>query len=358
MDDEFDYSNYDTAEDWASSWGGLQDDGSINWSLFAATDPYGLDWASYFSPEQEWAAQYGVLDEDGNIDWGKVETTFGISADDINTPEEVKQQLGESLYNLAYNYGGDTSIVSNLFNKVKGLFTDKNGNVNWGSVAGAVGGIAGLAKTMGSSGASNQRVTGYRGGIPSYTAVRERVADTYDPTRRPGSGGQRYFSDVTYATPANVEAARTSAQEQATGLAALNKANIARQERPKALKFYEASEATPVDTTPASEVIKTLPVAEQKLAVGGIAELRKGRYLRGDSDGMADKVVSNIDGKQPARLSHGEFVVPADVVSHIGNGNSDAGAKRLYTMMDRIRQARTGTKKQGKQINPNKYMPA
>ena len=81
------------------------------------------------------------------------------------------------------------------------------------------------------------------------------------------------------------------------------------------------------------------------------------RYLDGHSDGMADKVPANIDGKRPAALSDGEFVIPADVVSHIGNGNSNAGAKRLYKMMDDIRAARTGNPKQGKQINPDKFMP-
>ena len=81
------------------------------------------------------------------------------------------------------------------------------------------------------------------------------------------------------------------------------------------------------------------------------------RYLDGHSDGMADKVPANIDGKRPAALSDGEFVIPADVVSHLGNGNSNAGAKRLYEMMDRIRHARTGNSKQGKQINPDKFLP-
>lgn len=83
----------------------------------------------------------------------------------------------------------------------------------------------------------------------------------------------------------------------------------------------------------------------------------KGKYLRGSTDGMADELRTSIEGKQPAALSHGEFVVPADVVSHLGNGNSDAGAKKLYQMMDRIRVARTGTKQQGKEINPDKFMP-
>jgi len=95
-------------------------------------------------------------------------------------------------------------------------------------------------------------------------------------------------------------------------------------------------------------------------AQGGLMGLARGgvpRYLRGQTDGMADKIPSNIDGVQPAKLSHGEFVIPADVVSHLGNGNSDAGAKVLYKMMDRVRQARTGTKKQGRQINPERFTP-
>jgi len=97
----------------------------------------------------------------------------------------------------------------------------------------------------------------------------------------------------------------------------------------------------------------------KKAAEGGIMSLgmAQGRYLGGHSDGMADKVPANIDGRRPAALSDGEFVIPADVVSHLGNGNSNAGAKRLYEMMDRIRGARTGNTKQGKQINPNKFLP-
>ena len=89
-------------------------------------------------------------------------------------------------------------------------------------------------------------------------------------------------------------------------------------------------------------------------AEGGMA---KGRYLQGQTDGMADELPAKIGQDQPAALSHGEFVIPADVVSHMGNGNSDAGAKKLYQMMDKIRMARTGNKKQGKRINPDKFMP-
>ena len=93
-------------------------------------------------------------------------------------------------------------------------------------------------------------------------------------------------------------------------------------------------------------------------AMGGVAGLAHGgRYLHGKTDGMADKLDTTIDGTQAAKLSHGEFVIPADVVSHLGNGNSTAGADVLYRMMDRVRKARTGNPKQGKQINPEKFMP-
>ena len=98
------------------------------------------------------------------------------------------------------------------------------------------------------------------------------------------------------------------------------------------------------------------------MASGGISNLGSysdgGRMLKGPGDGMSDDIPAKIGGKQEARLADGEFVVPADVVSHLGNGSTDAGAKQLYSMMDKVRTARTGRKAQGRQIKPNKYMPA
>lgn len=92
------------------------------------------------------------------------------------------------------------------------------------------------------------------------------------------------------------------------------------------------------------------------LAKGGIAALQP-RMINGPGDGMSDSVAAHIDGKQKAALADGEFVVPADVVSHLGNGSTGAGAKRLYAMMDRIRQARTGSDKQAPAVNTRKYLP-
>jgi len=109
----------------------------------------------------------------------------------------------------------------------------------------------------------------------------------------------------------------------------------------------------------------TKMVARPGMAGGGLADLggyadyaRGGRMLKGPGDGMSDSIPATIAGKQPARLANDEFVVSADVVSGLGNGSSDAGAKQLYKMMDRVRAARTGKKAQAKQINPTKYMPA
>ena len=104
--------------------------------------------------------------------------------------------------------------------------------------------------------------------------------------------------------------------------------------------------------------------AIHRMAHGGIADLMPtyaagGKLLKGDGDGMSDSIPAVIGGQKPQRaaLADGEFVVPADVVSHLGNGSTSAGAKKLYAMMHKIRLARTGNPKQGKQINPDKFLP-
>jgi hypothetical protein len=98
-------------------------------------------------------------------------------------------------------------------------------------------------------------------------------------------------------------------------------------------------------------------------AEGGMAAMPEyqagGKLLRGPGDGMSDDIPAVIRGKgvQRAALADGEFVIPADVVSHLGNGSTEAGAKKLYKMMEQIRRARTGTGKQAPQVNPDKFLP-
>jgi hypothetical protein len=92
-------------------------------------------------------------------------------------------------------------------------------------------------------------------------------------------------------------------------------------------------------------------------SLGGYAAGGNPRLLKGPGDGMSDNIPATINRRQPARLADGEFVIPADVVSHLGNGSTEAGAKQLHAMMDKVRKARTGNPKQGKQINARKYLP-
>jgi hypothetical protein len=90
----------------------------------------------------------------------------------------------------------------------------------------------------------------------------------------------------------------------------------------------------------------------QLMAHGGISDLGGysdgGRLLKGPGDGVSDDIPASIGGKQPARLAEGEFVIPARIVSELGNGSTDAGAKRLYQMMDRIQSDRRKTTGKGK----------
>jgi hypothetical protein len=105
------------------------------------------------------------------------------------------------------------------------------------------------------------------------------------------------------------------------------------------------------------------------MAMGGISDAHYnlggysdgGRLLRGPGDGVSDSIPAMIGKKQPARLADGEFVVPARIVSELGNGSTEAGARRLYAMMDRIQAARgktVGKGKVAKNSRSEKYLPA
>jgi hypothetical protein len=86
-----------------------------------------------------------------------------------------------------------------------------------------------------------------------------------------------------------------------------------------------------------------------------------GRLLRGPGDGVSDSIPAMIGNKRPARLADGEFVVPARIVSELGNGSTEAGARKLYAMMDRVQSARRGTVGKGrvaKNSRSDKYLPA
>lgn len=302
-----------------------------------------------------------------------------------DAPPETLAKINSIIAGDAYKSSPD------LIKTLMGAFSKTVGGkqvTDWDKV-GLVGGL--LAKA---TGLTKPETPGYKGKVKEYTAVNAPIK--YDDTnRRPGSGGRQYFTPTTY-VPAggDVAAAQTAANQQAQGI--LSAYTPAAAPTPKwnatnavampwAKKDAAASTgiaaAAPTFETPeqrakafgsmvpqaidfnaemaklAPQSANTVNTAPVKAAQGGIMEAAKGRYLRGETDGMADKINTSIDGRQPAKLSHGEFVVPADVVSHLGNGNSDAGAKKLYQMMDKIRIARTGTKKQGREIDADRFLP-
>ena len=246
-----------------------------------------------------------------------------------------------------------------------------------------LGGLSGLSKSdlgpllvaygLEKSGIGQPNIpkTGYQGKIPKYEAVRRQTQPMNTPIpggedRRPGQGGQRYFTDTIYAQKPEDQKVPTLEEAQAIVNEQVGELRYDNQQ-------IQQNTAPPVETPPAQQLAagglagmygnsRLSPYArreeEKKMAAGGMATSPgQGYYLGGTTDGMADEVKANIDGKQEARLSDGEFVIPADVVSHLGNGNSDAGAKQLHSMMDNVRKERTGNVNQGKEINPNQFMP-
>jgi len=157
--------------------------------------------------------------------------------------------------------GGIADILSGLGSSALGgitnMFQDDKGNLDYARILGAAG--AG-ADALGLFGSTPQQKSGYQGKIPTYTASRMQVPNTYDPARRPGSGGQRYFTDVSFSGG--------DLSGQAAGLEALNRANLAAQNRAgqqlapiraaedaaKAAKIAAAAQqtaATPAATPPA-----------------------------------------------------------------------------------------------------------
>jgi hypothetical protein len=200
---------------------------------------------------------------------------------------------------------------------------------------------------------------GYNKPVPKMDMVREQVQYN-DPNRVPGSTGRQYFTDPRFVGQGDADAmaaAKAASAQQAAGLQAAAQPAPAPTPNPYAGKMnlaYAQQRPAPIQGAGLPQIPTQLNAQGGiNMAEGGLADA--GRYLQGKTDGMADEIPSSIDGEQPAALSHGEFVIPADVVSHLGNGNSDAGAQKLYEMMDRIRQARTGSTEQGKEINPDEF---
>jgi hypothetical protein len=256
-----------------------------------------------------------------------------------------------------------SSIFGNIVKGLKGAFTKPDGSLNLAALGSAA---AGIYNQMNKNDGG-----GYNKPVPKMDLTRQQVQYTQDPNRAPGSMGRQYFTDPRFTEQGNAEglaAAQTASGTQAAGILAAAPQYAAPAPNPYAGKIPTGFSKQQTPVIPATAAgLPAIPTREQidmqnqqrtavPMARGGVADA--GRYLQGKTDGMADEIETSIDGEQPALLSHGEFVIPADVVSHLGNGNSEAGAEKLYDMMERVREARTGNKEQGKEIDADKFLAA
>jgi hypothetical protein len=383
MDEDYYYdaSNYDWTsgpddpvyENYPLDYRDYNDASNYDWTS-GPDDPvyenYPLDYRDFWEsgPDEDYALDYrdytnnqsnNYADYTAPLDWTTGPDQLGqdVAGGNISSSyaEFVEEQKNNpTVTNFLSNAVGKLGDGASSFLK-KYLYDPKTGKFN---IAGIGTGMAALAAL---TGGDKPKSSAYQGEIPKLTAINQQIAYN-DPNRRPGSMGRQYFTGNQFVAPGQAGATQAAAQAQAQGILAAYKPAEA-VTNPYAGQFrmaYEKPDTGNVTTvSPASGVASVLPVPQasdtiEPMAGGGMA---KSRYLKGITDGMADKIPSSIDGKQKAALSHGEFVIPADVVSHLGNGNSDAGAKKLYEMMSRIRKARTGNEKQGKRINPNQFMP-
>lgn len=300
------------------------------------------EWDTYSSGDSDPYSSWDESDASGGSsgdnsssggDWG--EAAPYIPYDETDTQKWERLNGTTSGGDITGEQAGPAvpSWLSSALSSLGSTFKKTDGSGDWDIkkmlAAGGAAATAGVAlqKLMGGGSASTSSNAGYQGKIPKYFVDRKKTGATTAESkdlRKENGGiaglkGQSYFSPTTFSTEPVMSAA-----------------------------------VMPTQTPP--------PVV--KMAQGGLAGLKAGessaahpRYVKGSTDGMGDHVPASIDGKQPAKIAHGEFIIPSDVVSHLGNGNSDAGADVLYKMMERIRKARTGNPKQGKQINPNKFTP-
>lgn len=238
-------------------------------------------------------------------------------------------------------------IVEKITNNVGGQQQQqKQQNMDWMKLLMML--LAGLTSAKGTK-TSMDPVGKFQLGTPQggWGAGWTGGSSAYDPNRRPGSGNGPTPGQFQFASGGLMSLARDA------GSSGLPTASQIERVLNMPKNLGGAQEQAFVKS-----LLKKVADSQnlQKFARGGIAGLPP-RYLRGKADGMADTVAAKIDGRKPAALSSGEFVVPADVVSHLGNGNSEAGAGVLYDMMGRVRNARTGTPKQGRQIVPKRHLP-
>jgi hypothetical protein len=238
------------------------------------------------------------------------------------TPALIESLVGTAGYGpSSAGAGGDTSSGFSLDSLKQFLapiikpFMTAEGKPDLRAIATLGGGL--LPLLMASRGGGGGRApASYQGGIPQLTAQRQAIPAAMDPNRVPGSGGQRYFTDVQY-TPKGAQGGLVSLQD--------------------------GGFVVPAD------VVSHLGNGSSKAGLAHLAQ-RGAVPIQGKGDGMSDSIPGTINGRQRAAVADGEAYIPPKAVQRMG------GPKALYETMERVRKDRTGTPRQGRQINPNDYV--
>jgi len=279
-----------------------------------------------------------------------------------------------------------------LLSSIGGILSGKSGSM---AQIASLGGLGALLNSMGGSGGGGYK--GYQGSIPKYTASRTQYAPpvstvnrgpapsneaVMDYLKRPGLNDSmiarsmneygvspQQIADVTKSPLADIQARYQAAMGPNAG--------IARRPGSGGVTYFSPMVYTPQAAAPAAPAapvveapapVQANPPVVDVFAAGGMAQgglgslgsySDGGRLLKGPGDGVSDSIPAMIGKNQPARLADGEFVIPARIVSEIGNGSTDAGARKLYAMMDRIKKARGKSMKNiAANSKADKYLPA
>jgi hypothetical protein len=285
--------------------------------------------------------------------------------------------------------GGSSNLLGSLGSLLSG------GSGSMAQIA-SLGGLGALLNSLG--GSSGGGYKGYQGSIPKYTASRTQYAPpvstvnrgpapsneaVMDYLKRPGLNDSmiarsmneygvspQQIADVTKSPLADIQSRYQAAMGPNAGMARRPGSGGVTYFSPMVYTPQGAAPAAaaPAETAPATVAPAAVDNSYQVFAEGGMAHgglgslghySDGGHLLKGPGDGVSDSIPAMIGDKQPARLADGEFVIPARIVSEIGNGSTDAGARKLYAMMDRIKKARGKSMKNiAADSKADKHLPA
>ena len=299
----------------------------------------------------------------------------------------------------SYGYKGDspdfTDALKNLYGGAKNVMSGSSGSL---AQIASLGGLGALLNSMGGSGGGGFK--GYQGSIPKYTASRTQYAppvstvnrgpapsneEVLNYLKRPGLNDSmiarsmneygvapQQIADVTQTPLADIQSRYQAAMGPNAGMARRPGSGGVTYFSPMVYTPQAAAPAAPAAAAAEPAVVAPASpndnffvdkYASGGMAQGGLGSLGSysdgGRLLKGPGDGISDSIPAMIGKNQPARLADGEFVIPARIVSEIGNGSTDAGARKLYAMMDRIQKARGKTLKNvAANSKADKHLPA